>query len=242
MRFQSRPAADPAERRLVKVVLLAALVGVGICSVALATAQFKSTFALSYLSVRPGASTGLTTLMTWSDPGAAGGAPKVIKQITLRFQPGTVLDTSALPACHASDHSITTTRGSACPADTKLGSGSTIGATAAGARFNTVVTLFNATRQIIVLVTLGGVPVTEFRDRVQRTAIIVRPALPTGVSLERLALRIGPHSRGRGAARKVYMRNPSSCPNSRRWKIVGTFSYVDNSSQTLTSTTPCRPR
>jgi hypothetical protein len=217
-----------------------AMAGAGMCSAALASAQFKSTFAVSYLSAHPGASTGLTTLMTWSDPGAPGGAPKVIKQIILRFQRGTVFDTSALSGCHASDQAIKTMGASACPADTKLGSGSTIGATAAGARFNTVVTLFNATRQIIVLVTLNGAPITEFRDRVQRTAIIVRPALPAGVSLERLALRIGPHSRGRGAARQVYMRAPSSCPNSRRWKIVGTFIYADNSSQTHTSTTPCR--
>jgi hypothetical protein len=57
------------------------MVGVGISSTALASAQFKATFALSYLSRQPGASTGLTTHMTWSDPGAPGRAPKVISQI-----------------------------------------------------------------------------------------------------------------------------------------------------------------
>jgi hypothetical protein len=222
-----------------KRAVLMAMVGVGMSSAALASAQFKSTFALSYLSAHRGASTGLTTLMTWSDPGAPGGAPKVIKQITLRFEHGTVFDTSGLAVCRASDQAIKAMGASACPASSKLGSGSTIGATAGGARFATVVTLFNATRQIIVLVTLNRVPITEFRDQVQRSAIIVRPELPAGVSLERLALRIGPHSSGRGSARKIYMRTPSSCPKSRRWKLVATFSYADNSSQTHTSTTPC---
>jgi hypothetical protein len=225
-----------------KLVVLTAIVGVGMSSAALASAQFKSTFALSYLSAHPAASTGLTTLMTWSDPGAPGGAPKVIKQITLRFQQGTVFDTSALPVCHASDQAIKTTGASACPAGSKLGSGTTIGATAGGARLNTVVTLFNAKRQIIVLVALNGALITEFRDQVQRSAIVIRPALPAGVSLERLALRIDRHTSGRGGARKIYMRTPSSCPKSRRWKIVGTFSYADNSTQTLKSTTPCRPK
>ena len=143
---------------MVKRVVLVAIVGVGMSSAALATVQFKATFVLSYLSPHPGASTGLTTLMTWSDPGAPGGAPKVIKQITLRFQTGTVFDTSALSVRPASDQAIKTLGVSACPAHTKVGSGSTIGATAGGARFNTVVTLFNATRQIIVLVTLNGAP------------------------------------------------------------------------------------
>jgi hypothetical protein len=218
------------------------MVGVATWPVALASAQFKSTFALTYLSPRPGVSTGLTTLMTWRDPGAHGGAPKVIKQIILHFERGTVLDTSALPACRASDQAVKAMGASACPAKTKLGSGSTIGATAGGARFHTVVTLFNARRQIIVLVTLNGAPITIFRDRVQRSTIVVRPALPAGVSLERLALRIDPHSNGRGARHKVYLRTPSSCSKSRRWKIVASFSYADNSSQTLTSTTPCRLR
>jgi hypothetical protein len=225
-----------------KRVVLIAIVGVGMFSAALASAQFKSTFALSYLSAHPGASTGLTTLMTWSDPAAPGGAPKAIKQITLRFEHGTVFDTSGLPECRASDQAIKAMGASACPANSKLGSGSTIGATAGGARFATVVTLFNATRQIIVLVTLKGAPITEFRDQVQRSAIIVRPVLPAGVSLERLALRIGPHSSGLGIARRIYMRTPRSCPNSRRWKLIGTFSYADNSSQTHTSTTPCLPK
>src|ERR1700736_1223279 len=146
MRVRSSPPFGRGKRWPVKRVVLMAMVGAGTCSAALASARFKSTFALSYLSAHPGASTGLTTLMTWSDPGAPGGAPKVIKQITLSFQSGTTFDTSALPVCLASDQAIKTLGASACPANTKLGSGTTTGATAAGARFKTVVTLFNATR------------------------------------------------------------------------------------------------
>jgi hypothetical protein len=228
------------EVSLRKRVVLLAIVVVGTSTAALASPQFKSTFALSYLSAHVGAPTGLTTVMTWSDPGAPGGVPKVIKQITLQFQRGTVFDTSALPACHASDQAIKAMGASACPANSKLGSGHTTGATADGTRFVTVVTLFNAPRQIIVLVTLNGATVTEFRDRVGRSTISIAPALPPGVTLERLALRIDPHTSGRGGARKTYMRTPLSCPKSRHWTIVGTFRYADNTSETHTTTTRCR--
>jgi hypothetical protein len=223
-----------------KRVALLVIVVVGTCSAALASPQFKSTFALSYLSADTGVSTGLTTRMTWSDPGEPGGAPKAIKKITLRFQRGTVFDTSALPACSTSDDAIKAMGASACPAKSRLGSGHTIGATSDGTRFTTDVTLFNAKRQIIVLVTLNGTTVTEFRDRVRRSTVSVAPALPLGVSLERLTLRIDPHARGSGAARKIYMRTPLSCPKSRHWKIVGTFEYADDTSETRTSATRCR--
>ena len=241
MRIRSSARTGRGQPSVRKRIVLIALLGVAVPSVALATSKFKATFALSYLSLHTGVSSGLTTFMTWSDPAAPGGVPKVIKQITLRFPGGTLFDTSALPTCSASDTAIKRIGASACPAASKLGAGTTVGAARGGVRFNTLVALFNAPGKIIVLVTLNGAPITEFRDTVQRSAIIVHPVLPPGVSLERLFLRVGPHSSGHGHARKAYMRTPSSCPKSGRWKIISTFRYADSSSETLTSTTPCRP-
>jgi len=226
-------------RKTAVLVLVPCMVGSGAYA-ADASPRFKATFHLTYLSHQPGVSTGLTTLMTWSDPGAPAGVPKVIKKIRLRFQPGTRFDTSALPICRASDQVIKSRGASACPSRSTLGSGSTVGVFASGAQFTTKVTLFNARGQIIVLVTLNGAPVTEFRDQVQRDTIIVKPVLPAGVALKQLALRVDPHSTGRGAAQKAYMRTPPTCPTTGRWTTVGTFTYADRSSRTLTSATPCR--
>ena len=92
-----------------------------------------------------------------------------------------------------------------------------------------------------MLVTLNGVLATEFRDRVGTNTIFVRPVLPPGVSLGRLALRMGAFSTGSGAARKVYMRTPPTCPRSGRWNIAGRLIYADGSAQTLKRASPCRP-
>jgi hypothetical protein len=104
----------------------------------------------------------------------------------------------------------------------------------------TDVTLFNARGEIIVLVTIGGTPITEFRDSVKGRKITIEPALPAGVSLKRLKLRIGPHSTGRGAHRRTYMSNPPSCPKSRKWTTVAKFTYANGSAQTLRSGSPCK--
>jgi hypothetical protein len=226
--------------RKTAVLLIAACV-LGVAAyTAQASPRFKASLELTYLTTKPGVSSGFTTLMTWTDPGAPSGVPKVIKRINFRFPQGTTFDTSALPRCTASDQAIKTMGASACPSTSRLGAGSTIGVFPSGAQIATKVALFNARNQIIVAVTVNGALVTEFRDEVKRDTIIVKPVLPAGVSLKRLALRFDAHSTGRGAARRVYMRTPQSCPAARHWTISGTFTYVDRSSQKLTTTTRCR--
>jgi hypothetical protein len=222
------------------LVLPAAGIALVAAGVALASPQFTATFRMTYLTQKPGAPAGQVPLMTWSDPGAPNGVPKVIKRITMKFHPGTRFDTSALARCRASDAEVLSKGTSACPAGSRLGTGHTNAALAAGTRFTTDVTLFNARGQIIVLVTVGGTPVTEFRDRVKARTITIEPVLPAGVSLERLKLTIGRHSKGSGAKRRTYMRTPPTCPRSRRWTTAARFTYADGSSQTFRSHTRCK--
>jgi hypothetical protein len=221
------------------LLLLVGGLGLAAGPVARASDRFAASFQLSYLSTQVAASTGLSTVMTWDDPGAPGGVPKAIQRIELRFDPGTRLDTAALPACAASDLEVRLLGASACPPDSKLGSGSTIGVFSFGLQFTTQVTLFNATNQIIVLVTVDELPVTEFRDDVLGSEIIVNPALPPGVSLKRLAIRIDPHATVAGAIRRSYLRTPATCPESGRWTTDAVFTYDDGSSQSLTSGSAC---
>jgi hypothetical protein len=222
--------------RTVAALFVATIVPALGATAAQASPQFESQFQMGYLSAEPGASTGLSTVMTWSDPGAPGGAPKAIKKIDLRFEPGTRFDTNALPQCHASDIEVLLLGASACPPASVLGGGSTIGIFSIGLQFDTVVTLFNAPDQIIVFVTVGGLPATEFRDDVKSDEIVVNPALPPTVSLKRLALQVNPHTSATGTA---YMRAPPTCPPSGRWTIAATFTYDDASSDAHTSGSAC---
>lgn len=221
-------------------MLLVASIGLTAAGLALASSQFSATFDLTYLSRVPGAPTGQVPLMTWTDPGAPAEVPKIIKRIELRFHKGTEFDTSALARCGASDAKIKAKGASACPKASELGTGHTTGVFGSGAEFVTDVTLFNARGEIIVLVFLQGTLVTEFRDRVEGRTITIEPVLPSGVALKRLKLRIGPHSKGHGAKQRTYMRNPPTCPPSRKWTTVAKFTYDDGSDQTIRGSSPCR--
>jgi hypothetical protein len=207
-------------------VALAAVIVLTTASLAFASPEFSATFHLTYLSRTPGAQSGQVPLMTWTDRGAPAEVPKIIKRIVLTFHKGTRFDTSALPRCR-------TAKASDCPKATTLGTGHTTGVFASGAEFVTDVTLFNGRGEIIVLVTLNGTPVTEFRDRVKGRKITIEPVLPSGVALKRLKLHIGRHS--------TYMTNPPSCPRSRKWTTTARFTYADGTAETLRSTSPCKP-
>jgi hypothetical protein len=187
---------------------------------------------MTYLSRVPGAASGQVPALTWSDPGAPNGVPKVIKRIVFTFARGTRFDTSALKRCHATDAQLKADGPSACPKASKLGAGHTTGIFSSGDEFVTDVTLFNARGQIIVVVQLNGTVVTEFRDEVSGRKITIEPVLPPGVALEHLKLRIPRHGN--------YQRNPPTCPKSGKWTTVARYIYTDGSSETHKDGTPCR--
>jgi hypothetical protein len=197
---------------------------------------------MTYLSKAPRSSSGLRTLITWADPGEPNQKPKAIKNFRFRFHPGTRFDTSALPACRADDAAVRRLGLRACPSASKLGTGSTEAIAGAGIPVKTVVTLFNARKQIIVLVQTAGRTLTEFRDDVRGRTLTVNAVIPAGIALTKLDITIPAHARRRGGRKRVYMRTPPSCPASGTWTTEARLNYVDGSTQTLTSSTPCVKR
>ena len=97
---------------------------------------------------------GVSGLATWSDPGEPGGKPKELSKIKVDFAPGARLNTAALPACKASDVDVQIRSVRACPRNTIVGSVRGQGLYPGSTPFYTYATLFNARRQIIVVVTL----------------------------------------------------------------------------------------
>jgi hypothetical protein len=208
----------------------------------LASPQFAAAARVTYLTQKPGTSSGLRTVITWSDPGEPNGKPKAVKNFSFKFHAGTKFDTSALGICKASDAAVRRVGRRACATASKLGSGSTEAIAGPGIRFTTVVTLFNAAKQIIVLVQVGGRTITEFRDDVKGRTLTVNAAIPSGISLTKLDIRFPAHSRHRGKKRRIYMKTPGSCPASGMWTTQIGLNYVDGSTQALTSASPCSPR
>jgi hypothetical protein len=222
------------------LIAVAAAVALLLAGDALGSPQFAATFQMTYLSKKPRSSSGLRTLITWADPGEPNQKPKAIKSFRFEFHPGTRFDTSALRACRADDGAVRRLGSRACPSASKLGSGSTEAIAGAGIPVKTVVTLFNARRQIIVLVRTGGRTLTEFRDDVHGRTLAVNAVIPAGIALTKLDISIPAHSRRHGKRKRAYMRTPSSCPATGAWTTEARLNYVDGSTQTLTSSTPCR--
>lgn len=213
--------------------------------VAVASPQFSSTFAGTYSSQLPDTPAGFDALATWSDPGEPGGKPKEIQKIKVVFEPGAKLDTTALPTCNASAEDIAIKAVRACPAKAKLGEVHGQGVYAGStAPFNTLATLFNAKRQIIVVVTLDnakGRLLTDFRDDVKKSSVTVNLKIGHGISLVRFQAHVPKHVRKVGRNRKSYFTTPRTCPAGGAWTNTVVFSYRDGTSDQHSAPTPCRP-
>jgi len=231
-----------------RAILLLCAAGLAVPAAGFATPQFVSTFAGTYSAQTPGTSSGFDALATWADPGEPGGKPKEIQTIKVLFNPGSKLDTRALPTCDASAEDIAIQAVRACPAKTKLGDVRGQGVYAGStAPFNTYATLFNAKRQIIVVVTLDnpkGRLLTNFRDDVERDSITVHLKIGKGISLVRFQAHVPPHVRKTGKKgkrkRRVYFTTPPSCPATGSWTNTVVFSYRDGTSDQHSAPTPCQ--
>ena len=222
--------------------LPAILLSAGAGGVALASPQFSSTFALTYSAQAPNSPSGLDVSASWSDPGAPNAVPKAVTKIKFAGHPGLRFDTSALPQCKASDEDIANLALRACPRATKLGTVKGQGLIVTGNRFDTVATLFNGRREIIVVVMLATENrlITYFRDDVKRSSVTVNFKIPGGVALTKFDAHLPRHYRKRGGKRRAYVRTPPVCPPSGVWTTTATFTFRDGSSQQLAAATPCK--
>ena len=227
--------------------LVPACVALACCAVAglaFASPQFSSTVALTFSSATPGSPTGLDVIATWTDPGGANGVPKAVTKIEFVGNPGTKFDTSALPRCRASDEDIANRSVRACPRSSKIGSVKGQGVIVTGNPFNTIATLFNGRREIIVIVRLvdDGRLVTYFRDDVKGGTVAVNLKIPGGVALTRFEAHVPRHYRKLHGKRRAYLRTPPTCPPSGVWTTTVVFTYRDASKEQRTTTTPCKAK
>lgn len=103
----------------VSAILLAA-------ATALASSQFTQSSNITLTATKAGASTGFKAALKSSDPGEPGGKPQALKTLTITFPVGTKFNfkSKAITPCTATDLEIGGTKGAACPAKSRIGSGS----------------------------------------------------------------------------------------------------------------------
>ncbi len=113
-------------RKLLQVsgaaIAIAAILGAGI---ALASSQFKQSAKITLTATKAGASTGFGAALVSSDPGAPNGQPQALKTLTVTFPKNTKFNfkSTAVKQCAASPLELIATKGAACPAKSKIGTG-----------------------------------------------------------------------------------------------------------------------
>lgn len=102
-----------------------AVVALASGGVALASSQFKQTSKITLTATKAGASTGFKVSIASSDPGAPNGQPQALKTLTVTFPTNTKFNfkSSAIKQCTASAIELVGTKGAACPAKSKIGTG-----------------------------------------------------------------------------------------------------------------------
>jgi hypothetical protein len=222
--------------------LLAAAALALIAQPAAAGSRPRADFAMDFSAKRPNAATAihLKILYKGRDP---QGKPSPIEKIVLKAPRGTRFDSSALPRCHASDQELLAYGDSACPAASRLGSGTLTAMTGfpgPGATVVTHVTIYNTATGNVELVkeASSGKPVATDRFRIEgRTWTAHPPDTPGGppdgkTAVRRIDFTYAPKAR--------WAVTPRGCPSSRSWRSGGAFTYADGVTAKVPDRTPCR--
>jgi hypothetical protein len=202
----------------------------------------RADFAMDFSAKRPNAATAihLKILYKGRDPHEK---PSPIRRIVLKAPKGTRFDSGALPRCHASDQELLTYGDSACPAASRLGSGTLTAMTGFPGPAGTVVTnvtIYNTPTGNVELVkeASSGKPVATDRFRIQgRTWTANPPSTPGGppdgqTAVRRIDFTYAPKAR--------WAVTPRGCPRSRSWRSSGSFTYADGVTARVPDGTPCR--
>lgn len=221
--------------------MLAAIAAAGL---AWASSQFKQTAKVTLTAKKEGASTGFKANLRSSDPGAPLEKPQGLKTLTIAFPAKTSFNfkTKALALCKASDTELVATGGAACPAKSKLGSGS---ATANGApvfpKIEENVTAYAYNGQIVLLLApkvLGAGSVIVLHGKISGSKMTtqVPPLAVGGLTIVITGLELSVKSVGSG---KSTWAKAGKCANG-KFTVKSTFVYETGEKLTISSSSSCK--
>ena len=232
-------------RKLV-VCGLTVVVG-GVATAAALGASEATTYSVKQTSKAPGSSTGITFKIAFGDPQAPSGLPSGLKNFKIKLHKGSKIDPAGAPQCVASNEDVMTKGAGACPAATRIGSGSAAATTAAGQTVTVDAAIFNERlgkrNAFLFIFLLNDAYVTAFDAAVKGNTISsegLTGALPGDFVVTQFNGSIAKHSKGRGKRKHNLISAPPACPKSKKWTNTATFVFQDNSSDTGSSTSACK--
>lgn len=221
---------------------LAGMTALASVGVAVASEQFEQTYQLTYSATKTKSSSGFSTLITSSDPGDPQAKPKAVRKVVINFAEGTKFDTSVPGVCSATDQDLSSQGAAACPASSKIGSGTAeANAQPVIPVANEQITVFNAKNGIIFY--LSGLQTLVIRGKISgRKLTATVPALPLPVAGQEAVLtKFQVEVKGKKKGKKFYARTPASCKNG-KWTTTAKFSYADGTTETVKSTSKCKKK
>ena len=154
---------------------------------------------------------------------------------------GTRIDPAKAERCTATDEQLRSQGSSACPAESKVGSGTLVAITGFGPPADPVtgdITAYNGNGELVEVVTAPGTDRVLGIDRLTisgSTLTAHPPATPGGppdgrTSIREIHLKVD---------RPGFVTTPPSCPAAGRWSYGASFTFTDGGSSRPTGTMPC---
>jgi hypothetical protein len=206
----------------------------------------RETVEQTYTTTQPNTPTGVSFTGSYHAAGDSSKPPPYMRKMTFFSPPGLRYDTSVPERCGATDIELAVRGAAACPANSRLGGGTS--ETSFLGRFPSTVDIdvFNNTDEQIMLARSPGISMVarghigpdgsiEYASptcfpTVEPAGCPVDDALQLGSSIT-----IPPYVRPSGS----YITTPTTCPESGRWETPIGFWWADGSVDTVVTEQPC---
>ena len=226
--------------------LLAALLV--LVSAAPATATGAAEISVRFTTKTAGAPSGLGVHLLLRDAADPSAKPPPLRSATVQAPDGVSFDTAALPRCSASDTDLQLFGSNACPADTRLATGTLVGITGFGPPVDPLTGedhVFNGPSHLIEVITAPGTPLSPAFDRLRisgSTLTAHPPSVPGGPPEGKTSIRsIDFQIPLRTAGGRSLITTPPVCPVDHEWTTHATFYFDDGSVASAVSHVPCSP-
>lgn len=211
----------------------------------------RATVDISTTTKRPHSSGGFTYTATYHDAADPDADPPALRRIVIDGPRGTRSDTTVTTQCNATDQELKNQGESACPADSRIGSGWVdVRILGVGkSRFDT--TIFNGRGEQIELVKFAGGGAGVARSEIHGGDVDGPvPTCLTGgqppedcpsdqVTILSQSLSTEPISVGKGPERRNYLTTPRRCPRTEFWRTGIDLHFADGTVDHVVSRQPC---
>ena len=212
----------------------------------------RETVDQSFTTTAPGAATGLAFSAAYHAAGDPQGNPPYLRRMVFQSPPGMRYDTSVPDRCTATDAQLAVMGPDACPAGSRIGTGTTDGifyfpfsGDQVVDRFHHTLHVLNGDHEQILLVESEGYTVVRGRftsdGSLEFDPPSCFPAPPAGGCADDYILQLKSATTIPAITRagRAYATTPPSCPSTGEWETTLRYWWSDGSTDAVVTRQPC---